>query len=161
MTMQVIGLIWGLKESFRNYVEATGGVIATERGAERTADGSIAFAPKAGEVLKLDGQGKLQGQGSFSGEVRFQSHGGMLSIQLADPIVEIDDTGASLTVAVDGGSHRLEIAKLDPTEAVQGEKNEILIPATLSMAAYQLLDNQYPPGTALDPVRLVCAALES
>ena len=159
--LKVTGLVWGLKESFRNYVEATGGVIATEQGAERSADGSIAFTPKAGEELRLDGRGKPQGQGSFSGSMKFQSHGGMLSIHLADPTIEVSDTGASLTVAVEGGSHRLEIARLDLSAISQGEANDMLIPAALSMDAYQLLDSQYPPGTVLDPVRLICASIES
>ena len=155
--MKVTGLIWGLKESFRNYVEATGGTIATENGAKRSADGSIAFAPAAVDTLTIDAEGKLQGQGSFVGKVTFKSHGGMLSIELADPIVEISDGGARLTVAVEGGPHRLEIAKLDLAAISTGNANEVLIPAALSMDAYHLLDGQYTPGTALDPVRLICA----
>jgi len=156
--MKVTGLIWGLKESFRNYVEATGGTIATENGSERSADGSIAFAPAAGDTLTIDAEGKPQGQGSFTGKVTFKSHGGMLSIELADPIVVIGDESASLTVAVEGGSHRLEIAKLDLAAMSAGEANEILIPTALSMDAYHLLDGQYTPGTVLDPVRLICAS---
>lgn len=154
--MKVTGLIWGLKESFRNYVEATGGAITTENGAERSADGSITFTPATGDALTLDAAGKPHGQGSFAGKVTFKSHGGMLSIEIADPIVEIGDDGARLTVAVEGGSDRMEIAKLDLAEMSTREANEILIPAALSMDAYHLLDGQYTPGTALDPVRLIC-----
>lgn len=156
--MKVTGLIWGLKESFRNYVEATGGTVATEQGAGRSADGSIAFAIAGDQALTLDAEGKPQGQGSFTGKVTFKSHGGMLSIELADPIIEINDEGARLTVAVEGGADRIEIAKLDLAAITAGEANEILIPAALSMDAYHLLDGQYTPGTALDPVRLICAS---
>ena len=156
--MKVTGLIWGLKESFRNYVEATGGTIATENGAKRSADGSISFASGAGEALTLDADGKPQGEGGFVGKVTFKSHGGMLSIELADPVVEIGADGARLTIAVEGGSHRLEIAKLDISAISTGKANEFLIPAALSMDAYHLLDGQYTPGTALDPVRLICAS---
>ena len=154
--MKVTGLIWGLKESFRNYVEATGGTIVTENGAERSADGSILFTLNASDALKLDADGKPQGQGSFAGKVTFKSHGGMLSIEIADPIVEINDAGARLTVAVEGGADRIEIAKLDLSAMSAEEANEPLIPAALSMDAYHLLDGQYTPGTALDPVRLIC-----
>ena len=154
---RVIKLIWGLKESFRNYVEATGGTVGVERGAERTPDGAIAFAPITDEALSLDSQGKPQGQGKFLGDVKFQGHGGMLSVHLGDPIIEIGDAGGSLTVVVDGTSSRLEIARLDLSAMSEGEAGELLIPTTLSMDGCHLLDNHYPSGTVLDPIRLVRA----
>jgi len=154
--VKVVGLIWGLKQSFRNYVEATGGTIAVGHGAERMADGAIAFVLNPDGLLELDDEGRLRGQGRFLGDVRFKSHGGMLSIHLSDPIVEVSETGAGLTVAVDEASYRVEIARLDLSAMSKGDAGEIIIPATLSMDGYQLLDSQYPLGTLLDPVRLIC-----
>tara|TARA_R110000868_G_scaffold96110_21_gene264423 strand:- start:1804 stop:2295 length:492 start_codon:yes stop_codon:yes gene_type:complete len=154
---QVIRLIWGLKQSFRNYVEATGGVVSTDHGAERTPDGAFAFASVPGEILTLDDHGKPQGQGQFRGAVQFQGHGGMLSVRLVDPIIEIGDAGGVITVTGNEPSSRLEIAKLDLTAITVGDAGEILIPTTLSMEGSYMLDNHYPLGTVLDPVRLTCA----
>lgn len=160
---QATRLIWGVKQSFRSYVEATGGTIAADHGAERVADGAFAFAPAAGgnsgAALGLDGSGKPHGQSGFSGEVLFQAHGGMLSVRLADPIVEIDAAGGRITVLGDERSGRLEIARLDPLAMTEGDAGEILIPASLSMDGSFLLGDHYPPGTALDPIRLIFTAI--
>lgn len=150
-------LWWGVKQSFRGYVEATGGTIETRDGAERAADGGFTFSAAPENGLGLDADGKPHGQGKFLGEVRFEAHGGMLSVCLADPILEIGPSGAALSVADSRErARRVEIAKLDLT-AMTSEGGEFVIPAALSMDGWQLLGDHYPPMTALDPVRLTLA----
>ncbi len=155
MAVQMTTLDWGVKQSFRNYVEAAGGVIEASGGAERTADGGFTFAAAPGEGLSLDADGKPQGQARFVGEARFEAHGGMLSVCLADPVVEIGAAGAVIT-AFDtlARTHRMEIARLDLTAMSVGEDGEIVIPTALSMDGIQVLGDHYPLNTALDPVRL-------
>lgn len=147
-------LSWGVKQSFRNYVEATGGVIEAGGGAERMADGAFSFSPTPGGDLKLGSDGKPTGHGAFQGQLRFEAHGGMLKVQLADPAVEIGEAGAVLTIADGGaGGRRLAIAKLD-LNAMTTDDGELVLPTALSMDGSQVLGDHYPPGTALDPVRL-------
>lgn len=147
-------LSWGVKQSFRSYVEATGGVIEAAGGAERRADGAFSFSLAPGGDLRLGEDGKPQGSGAFQGQLRFEAHGGMLSVKLADPAVQIGAAGAALTIADGGaGGRRLEIAKLD-LDAITIDGGEIVIPAALSMDGSRVLGDHYPPGTALDPVRL-------
>jgi hypothetical protein len=43
-------LEWGLKQSFRAYVEGAGGSIAVGEGTTRTADGAFAFAAAPGDT---------------------------------------------------------------------------------------------------------------
>lgn len=155
MVANVTSLSWGVKQSFRNYVEGAGGVIEADGGAERAADGGFTFAAAPGEGLSLDAGGKPVGQGLFLGEARFDAHGGMLKVCLADPMVEIRETGAVIT-AFDSSArtHRVEIARLDLAAMSTGENGELVIPAALSMYGIQVLGDHYPLNTALDPVRL-------
>jgi len=152
---RVTALNWGVKQSFRSYVEATGGTIAAGDGAERAADGGFTFALAPGGDLALDADGRPQGHAKFSGEVRFEAHGGMLSVRLADLELQFDPAGATLTVA-DVGDRRAAIAQLD-LAAMTIEAGEIVIPAALSMDGIQLLGDHYPLRTPLDPVRLTLA----
>lgn len=151
-------LTWGVKQSFRSYVSATGGVTETGAGCEVTPDGAFVFAAAPDSTLTLDGDGKPQGQGRFLGEVKFEAHGGMLKVFLADPILEIGPTGAVLTVADTAKrDYRVELAHLDLPAATRGEAGELVIPTALSMKGIQLLGDHYAPNTPLDPAILTLA----
>jgi hypothetical protein len=151
-------LSWGLKQSFRAYVEGAGGSIETGEGVERSADGAFVFPPAPGEGLELGMDGKPQGVGRFVGEVRCEAHGGMLKVFLADPSVEIGPAGAVLTVAdTPARDRRVELAQLDLAAATVGDDGELVIPAKLSRDGWQVLGDHYPPSTPLDPVRLKLA----
>ena len=148
-------LTWGVKQSFRTYVEGAGGSIQTGGETTRAPDGAFTF-PAAGEGgLTLGPDGQLQGQAGFRGEVRFQAHGGMLSVFLADPALEITPAGASLTVADSPArTRRIELARLDLAAATPGDDGEQIIPTRLSPEGWLVLGDHYPPGTPLDPVRV-------
>ena len=152
--MRVTALHWGVKQSFRAYVEGAGGTIATDGGAERISSGEIAFAA-GGDGLTVGANGSLQGSGSFAGEVRFEAHGGMLSVRLSDLSLDVDAEGASLKVADERGKP-LEIARLDLAAAAV-EDGDLVIPARLSIDGSYLLGDHYPPRTVVDPVRLKLA----
>ena len=154
-TQPMATLRWGVKQSFRGYVEAAGGVIETGAGATRTPDGGFAFAAAPGEGLRIGADGAPQGQAKFLGEVSFKAHGGMLSVFIADPILEISGADAILTVADHPArDRRLEIARLDLAGLTSGDAGEIVLPASLSMYGCQLLGDHYPVRTPLDPVRI-------
>lgn len=154
---QVTALVWGVKESFRRYVEGAGGVIETSAGAQRAADGAIVFA--AGEDrLTLGADGSLEGRGAFLGEVRFEAHGGMLAVRLIDPSIEIGPTAAIITAAdTPARDYRVEVARLDLAAAETNAAGELVVPVTLAIEGSHLLGGHYPPTTPLDPVRLALA----
>lgn len=155
--VRVAALGWGVKESFRGYVEAMGGTIALSGPVERAADGVFVFAPEGEAALPSDAEGRPQGEARFKGEVRFDAHGGMLRVMVADPAVSLEPTGGSLTVADPwAAGKRMQIAKLDTT-AARVEGAELVLPAATTIDGMQLLGDHYPPGTALDPVRLKLA----
>jgi hypothetical protein len=153
--LQPATLTWGVKQSFRGYVEGAGGVIEVAGGAERTADGGFSFTAAPDGGLRRDAEGRLEGQAQFLGEVHFKAHGGMLSVFLIDPRVEITGGKAVLTVADHPArDRRLEAAELDLAGMTAGEGGEIVLPAALMMFGCQWLGDHYPAKTALDPVRL-------
>lgn len=152
-------LIWGVKQSFRNYVEMSGGTITVAAGATQTEGGEIAFPAAPDSDLGVDG-GALGGTGRFVGEVRFQAHGGMLSVALFDPGIEVgpnaDGGGPALTVADSAArTRRVTFAKLDLAGMAAGPDGSVTLPATITLDGMFILGDHYPPGTVLDPVRLL------
>lgn len=159
---RVAALTWGVKLSFRNYVESTGGTVAAAAGAERTPEGVFTFADAGRDGLHLDAAGQLSGRGDFAGEVQFSAHGGMLSVYLADPAVEIGSDGAVLTVADSAArTRRLTVATLDLSAMTSDRAEELSLPAVLTLEGGQLLGDHYPPMTLVDPVRLTLVSAGS
>ncbi|WP_340644338.1 HtaA domain-containing protein [Phenylobacterium sp.] len=148
-------LSWGVKQSFRGYVAGAGGKTQLSDGAAPTADGGFLFTAAPDSTLTLDEGGKLTGRGTFLGVVQFEAHGGMLKVCLADPILEITEAGAVLTVADHvSRTYRLEAAKLDLGAATTEPSGDVVLPAALMMFGCQWLGDHYPAGTPLDAVRL-------
>jgi Htaa len=151
---EAAAFVWGVKQSFRNYVEAAGGTIETGAGAARTPDGAFSFEAAPGETLTFGADGKPEGTSRFTGEVRFEAHGGMLKVFFADPAVEIGPDGASITVADSPArDRRVELALLD-LDAATTDGGEVVIPSKLSKDGWRILGDHYGPMTPLDPVRL-------
>lgn len=153
-------LEWGLKQSFRAYVEAAGGSTEIGEGARRTDNGVFAFAAAPGDAgLAFSVDGKPEGAARFIGEVRFEAHGGMLKVFLADPAIEVGPNGGVVTVA-DGPARdrRVALAMLDLDAAKPGEDGALVIPTKLAMDGWQVLGDHYAPMTPLDPVRLKLAS---
>jgi hypothetical protein len=150
--MRMAALSWGVKQSFRSYVEAAGGTVAVAGGAARTTDGAFVFPEGAQSTLARDVGGRLTGVGRFEGQVSFNAHGGMLNVVLTDPWVEAAEGGLVLTVA-QGGGRRVVFAKLD-AEGMTTAGDAAVIPAAITLDGMFVLGDHYPPGTALDPVRL-------
>ncbi len=152
--LQVAALVWGVKESFRRYVEATGS-IALSGAAPRAADGAFIFAATATSELSIGADGALRGRAAFSGEVFFKAHGGALSVRLVDPIIEIGEKASLFTTAESAGrTRRAEFAQLNLAGA-SFQAGEIVLPAKLAWDGSDLLDNHYPATTPIDPLRLI------
>jgi len=144
-------LQWGLKESFRSYVQGpiasgtfSGGSFAAGGGAFNVADGGI-------------------GRANFSGAVTATGHGGLLSFQLSNPSVQItgpgtgvlfahvNSTSTSGAAAVNGVVAFANLSFSGP--AITGDALSVSgASATLTAAGAQTFAGFYPAGTALDPV---------
>ena len=91
-------LSWGVKASFRNYVEAVEGSIDLSEGATRAEDGSFVFTAVPGGNLTIASDGSATGAMRFQGKVTFDAHGGMLKATLTELGVEAGPDGLVLTV---------------------------------------------------------------
>ena len=147
-------LSWGVKQSFRSYMDAAGGTVAVAGAAERAPDGVFLFPEGPGSSLARDADGRLTGVGRFQGEVSFNAHGGMLNVVLTDPWVEATEGGLVLTVAA-SATRRVAFAKLDAGGMTTESDGAVVIPAAITLDGMFVLGDHYPPGTALDPVRVV------
>ena len=151
--MSFNNLQWGVKESFRGYVEAAGGTITLADGAIRNEDGTFQFPAIPNADLSIAADGSSTGSAQFSGTVTFEAHGGMLKSTLTELAVEAGEEGLVLTV-LEGPMNqgRCDVAKLKFVES--GSGGAVTLAAEITMdGMYQIADN-YPPGTELDPVLL-------
>jgi hypothetical protein len=152
-TMIWTRLTWGVKASFRAYVEAAGGTINVSDGATRDTEGAVVFPAVPGGDLAIPDEGPPTGAARFQGAVTLEAHGGMLRATLAELGVEATQDGLVLTAAqATGGAGRCAIARLGPVEVTA--QGAIVLGAVITLdGMFQIADN-YPPGTPLDPVRL-------
>ena len=151
--MSINRLRWGVKASFRSYVEAAGGSAVLSDGATGAEDGTFAFAAVPSGDLTSAPDGSASGTMRFQGTVTFEAHGGMLKATLTELGLEAGEDGLVLT-ALDTqlGRDRCVIAELEPVEV--GPDGVVTLRAEITLdGTYQIADN-YPPGTELDPLRL-------
>lgn len=145
-------LTWGVKASFRSYVEAAGGTIGVSDGATRNEDGTFVFNAAPGGDLTIAPDGSASGAMRFQGTVTFDAHGGMLKSTLAELGLEASENGLVLTaLEAPMNQGRCEIARLD---FVSAEGDTVTMRAEITMdGMFQIADN-YPPGTELDSLQL-------
>ena len=144
-------LTWGVKQSFRSYVEMSGGTTTADEGAAATPDGAFAFEAAPASDLSVGADGAVTGTGRFRGRVIFAAHGGMLKVTLTDPWVEQTPEGLVLTIA-ETATRRTAIAKLGAAQRI--EDGALEFPAAITLDGMMIIGDHYPPGTALDVVRL-------
>jgi hypothetical protein len=151
--MSFTQLTWGVKASFRNYVEAAEGSITLSDGATRAEDGAFVFAAEPNGDLIIAADGSATGAMRFQGTVTFEAHGGMLKATLKELAIEASEDGLVLTV-LDGpmNKRRCAVAELDLIAIDSGSSVTMNSKITMD-GMYQIADN-YPPGTELDPVQL-------
>jgi|TARA_B110000495_G_C22902884_1_gene526944 hypothetical protein len=151
--MSINKLTWGVKASFRSYVEAAGGSVTLSDGATRAEDGSFVFTAVPGGDLSIAADGSATGAMRFQGAVTFEAHGGMLKTTIAELGLEAGTDGLVLTAPeAPQNQSRCTIAQLGPIEVGAGDAITIGSEITLD-GMYQIADN-YPPGTELDPLHL-------
>lgn len=146
-------MTWGVKASFRSYVEGAGGSISVGDGASRTEDGAIVFTAVPGGDLAIAPDGSATGAMRFRGTVTFEAHGGMLNSTLSELGLEAGSEGLVLTV-LDAPMNKDRCAIANLTLAEDAPSDAITLQAEITVdGMYQIADN-YPPGTPLDPIRL-------
>ncbi|MCC3775451.1 HtaA domain-containing protein [Streptomyces sp. UNOB3_S3] len=171
MTLKDGTLGWGLKKSFRDYVEGgfANGAIKTTDGAQRTADGSFAFTDGKGTYdMSTHAVGS-----TFKGGVRFTGHEGELDITFADVKLAGDAGGKTgritADVTKDGKTQddvpiaALDLAAAKRTMGAGGKVTFDGIPATLTAEGAKVFSYQgrsmYKQGAELDKATFTTTAV--
>lgn len=171
MTLKDGTLGWGLKKSFRDYVEGgfANGAIKVTDGARRAGDGSFSFA---------DGKGTYDMSthavsSTFKGGVRFTGHDGELDITFADLKLAGDAGGKTgritADVTKDGATQddvpiaALDLAAAKRTMGAGGKVTFDGIPATLTAEGAKVFSYQgrsmYKQGAELDKATFTTTAV--
>ena len=162
-------LDWGVKASFRNYIEhgPAAGTIETMDPAERNGDGTFRFDLGTG----LDYLDRDEVFAPFDGGVHFSGHAGALDLVITAPRVDID--GPTGTLVVDAVSKELEspesqtfddvvLATLDLSGVTATADDDQVryadIPTTLTEDGAEAFGGFYEAGEALDPLSFVVTA---
>ncbi|MFF1414118.1 HtaA domain-containing protein [Streptomyces sp. NPDC058289] len=154
-------LAWGIKESFRQYVQRAGGTVTPTDGAVANGD-SFAFAGGKG-TLDTKAQ-KLNA--TFAGNLRFQYAGHGIDMTFGN--VRITAEGAKGTLVLDvktaaGVKANIPFATLDLSKADYKTKNGVLTLNAVRTAltaegaaafANDTTGSMYPAGTRADDVNL-------
>ncbi|MEV0524891.1 HtaA domain-containing protein [Streptomyces sp. NPDC050439] len=159
-------LAWGVKESFRRYIESGGG--ATLSGGAEKNDNGYDFPYADGDV---DSDAKKL-NASFGGAVRFayKAHG--IDMKFSD--IKIAANGAKGTLSVDvttpkGTADNVKFATLDLSKASYAAKNDVVVldkvPAAFTAAgakqfASEDAPSNYKAGDAIDPVTVALSVAE-
>jgi hypothetical protein len=130
-------LVWGVLESFVDYVRAVGGEVAVVAPASLDPEGRFVF-PLSAE----DG-----GAARYGGAVRFEAHGGALALDIVEPwLTAPPDRVLSIagSRATNSEGERLDFAEVAPDGSTR-----------LSSMATVAFDFRYRSGHPLAPVEII------
>ncbi|MFH8792927.1 HtaA domain-containing protein [Streptomyces sp. NPDC017941] len=165
---EVVGgkLSWGLKESFRRYISAGGGVEAAG-GARKTSAGYDFPYAKA----TWDARAKKV-NASFKGSVRFRYQGHGIDMRFSDFKVRASGTKGTLSVDVRtpaGTTDDVQFATLDLSGVPYAAKGDVVqlrkVPARLTAAGAEQFESEemgsvYKEGEKLDPLTVALTLSE-
>ena len=156
---------WGVRDSFRKYIEAgvAKGSISTDEGATRS--GTTFQFPAVSSAVT----GPSSGQFNFAGSVHFSGHNGSLELTLSNPILVVNDTNAELRVdystrkyvgagAVgpieEGQKEVLATITLDTAPDFSANQVTISGHTSLSSSGANIFAGFYEEGEPLDPISI-------
>ncbi|MEU6675665.1 HtaA domain-containing protein [Streptomyces sp. NPDC046925] len=159
-------LAWGVKESFRRYIESGGG--ATLSGGAEKNDNGYDFPFAEGDV---DSDAKKL-NASFGGAVRFEYKAHGIDMKFSDIKVAANGTKGTLTVDVTtpkGTDNDVKFATLDLSKASYAAKDDVVVldkvPAAFTAAGAKQFESEdapsgYKEGDAIDPVTVALSVAE-
>ncbi|MCU1483004.1 MAG: hypothetical protein JWQ19_3790 [Subtercola sp.] len=143
-----IGLRWGIKQSFLDYLSGLpDGQAALGDNVTAVGDNELLFDP-AEATASLDGIVK------FTGEVRFGGHRGLLFVRVAEPWLHIDGGCGRLTVldpTLTDETSRIPLVTflVDPGEAISGSFAGTHV--RLTEEGVEIFNNVYSVGEPFEP----------
>lgn len=150
-TVEMSGLAWGVRSSFRRYVRRVAlGAEILDGGAGSLQDGRFYFP--VGEVGLFD-RDAHDAEIAFSGGVRFLGHAGMIDLRLGELELRLTAGRGTLRTGTRGGGR--DLVEVQVTEARADDALAALVLASqLAPGAEDLFDDVYAAGTAFDDLEI-------
>jgi hypothetical protein len=139
-------LNWGVKRSLLEYVNDVDGEILIEAPAHQPESGLFSFPVHSSETV---GDSRVL---TFIGAVRITAHGGLMSIPINAPRLELSGQMGTLSVTSDSGASLLMV-ELRKSETDDEDKGDLWV-ASLSPQGAPLFGGVYHAGTEMDSLRL-------
>lgn len=152
-----VGLVWGVKASFLNYLAHTGDATTTVIGAAApTASGKFYFAPEAAPPVDTTKETVTL---KFLGGVQFFAHFGLLRVDIQDPWVTFSATGSSLSIAHPEpmkAAARIPLLSLETTAPTvrSGVAMWTAVPTRLTAEGKFIFGDFYPADESFDPLTI-------
>jgi hypothetical protein len=145
-------LVWGIRESLLNYIGLLpDGDVTLSEGSRGDARGPFSFTSDEIVYDQSTGEGTMK----FGGRVAIEGHGGLLSVVLENPWVELA-SGEGLLSTVVGGSRTAVARFLPGTPATEADSLEwAACPAYLTRTGVRWLGDQYVEGEEIAPIRIL------
>lgn len=145
-------LVWGIRQSLLNYIGLLpDGDVAFSGGSRGSTGGPFSFFS---EEMVYD-EATREGTMKFGGRVAIEGHGGLLSVVLENPWVELSSDEGLLTTIVAGS--RTAVARFLPG-VPSAEAGSLEWPgclAYLTRAGVGWLGDQYVEGEEIAPIRIL------
>jgi Htaa protein len=161
----IIGLRWGIKNSFVQYVRRMpDGRAWVGGGAVPVGAYEVVFPPVEAGTRPTE-HGAADRFWAFGGDVRFAGHSGLLVVRIAFPVITLRHDTAELTVAgqtEEESARRMPLATLHlvAEPAPEGVERWSSTDVRLTPAGAALFNDVYPAGEVLDPLTLTLPVLD-
>jgi hypothetical protein len=148
-----LGLSWGIKRSFIDYITSLpDGSVSVSNGATLAAASLFCFSPELSDYDPARGSGVLR----FRGDVRLAGHHGMLLVRLLDPWITFTGGRGVLSISTGdgGGQDRTIVGFLSPSTPHQAAGFLVWdrVDVVISPEGSELFDGQYAAGQPMDPL---------
>jgi hypothetical protein len=149
--LPALGLSWGIKRSFIDYITSLpDGSVSVTGGATVAGSSLFCFSPDSSDYDVARGTGVLR----FRGDVRLAGHHGMLLVRILDPWITFTGGGGALSISTGdgGGQDRTVVAYLSPSKPLHADDSLIWdnVDVVISPEGSDLFDGQYAAGQPMD-----------
>ncbi|MDR5699105.1 HtaA domain-containing protein [Agromyces aerolatus] len=150
-TVETTGLAWGIRSSFRRYVQRVAhGTEIPDGGAGSLPDGRFYFPVEA--VERFDPEA-LDAQIRFAGAVRFLGHAGMIDVRLGELELRCSAGTGTVLTGARGGARELVDVQVTQAGVADGVAT-LLLGTRLAADAVELFDEVYAAATPFDEIEV-------
>ena len=150
-SVETTGLAWGVRSSFRRYVQRVAlGAAIPDGGVGSLPDGRFYFPVREVSVFDRDA---LDAEVAFSGGVRFLGHAGMIDLRLGELELGLTAGKGTLRTSARGGAR--DLVEVQVTQASADDTlTALVLVSRLAAGAEELFEDVYAAATTFDDLEV-------